>query len=229
MREPTASPLRVVYIDSGTPPLVATKAHCANFTPTDTVEDTLGHCTAVAEPLLPNCLVQLYFAKIFDRHLSCPLERIVLAAEWAVEQQPDIVNLAIGMHRPDPALAAVIKQLVESSTIVVASAPAQGTPVYPAHFPGVLSATGDARCAPHQWSWLSSAQADIGAYVGQPAVGPAGASIGCGYATYHVAAQLTSAEASSIPKQDRLNWLKSILKERATFSGREYRGHYGTP
>lgn len=227
MRQPAASPLRVVYIDSGTPRLVATKAHCANFTPTGTVEDTIGHCTAVAEPLLSHCAVELYFAKIFDRNLSCPVDRIVLAAEWAVAQQPDIVNLALGMQRPDPALAAVIQQMVESGSVVVASSPAQGVPVYPAHFPGVLSATGDARCAPHQWSWLSSAQADIGAHVGHPEVGPAGASIGCGYATYHIAAQLTSPAASTIPKQDRLAWLKSTLKARAAFSGREYRGRYG--
>ncbi|MDZ3992044.1 hypothetical protein PspTeo4_14280 [Pseudomonas sp. Teo4] len=76
--------------------------------------------------------------------------------------------------------------------------------------------TGDARCAPGQWSWLGTAQADFGGYVGDR--GMAGASLGCAALTGRIAALLREAPAMS--QQQLVDWLKT----HAAFIGPERRG-----
>lgn len=76
-----------------------------------------------------------------------------------------------GQPQPWPAagpacVAPGLRRGFGAGVLLCASSPARGGPVYPANYPGVIRVTGDARCAPGQWSWLGSRQADFGGYVG---------------------------------------------------------------
>ncbi|MNN94897.1 hypothetical protein D3C81_2136110 [compost metagenome] len=88
--------------------------------------------------------------------------------------------------------------------------------MYPASYPGVLRITGDARCAPGQWSWLGTRQADFGGYVGEG--GRAGASLGCAALSGRIAALLR--DEPGMDRQQVHEW----LRDHATFIGPERRG-----
>jgi hypothetical protein len=47
-----------------------------------------------------------------------------------------------------------VSRAVEKGLLLVAALPARGQPVFPAAYPGVIAATGDARCAPGELSHL---------------------------------------------------------------------------
>jgi len=47
-----------------------------------------------------------------------------------------------------------VQRALDAGCIIVAATPARGASVYPAAYPGVIRATGDARCAPHELSAL---------------------------------------------------------------------------
>jgi hypothetical protein len=97
--------------------------------------------------------------------------------------------------------------------VLVAASPARGEPVYPAAYPGVVRATGDARCAPGEHSWLASAHADFGAHGSAGAV--RGASAGCA----HVSARLAALLAEGASPARALG----ALRERAHYTGAEHR------
>ena len=119
-----------------------------------------------------------------------------------------IHRLFVGVFVAGSALAAGV--------LLCASSPAQGGPVYPASYPGVFRLTGDARCAPGQWSWLGTRQADFGGYVG--AGGRAGASLGCAALSGRIAALLRDE-----PGRDRQQ-VHDWLRDHAAFIGPERRG-----
>ena len=148
-------------------------------------------------------------AKIFADQLRCSPETLIAAIEWMAEQQVAIVNMSFGMAAADDRLAAAVATLQDSGALVSRRRLLKGARLSRST-PNVIRGTGDARCGPGT-VLPDSEQADFGAYPGQPAAGPAGASIGCAHVT-RAAAQLLeehpSMAAADIPKalQNRAQW-----------------------
>lgn len=143
------------------------------------VADVLGHGTAVLDTLAGAApLPQFCVAQVFSESWQCSPLQIAAAVHWLIEQRVALINLSLGLRSDRPVLRAACAAAREAGILLCASSPAQGEPVFPASYPEVLRITGDARCAPGQWSWLNSPQADFGASVAA-ANGVAGASIAC--------------------------------------------------
>ncbi|MOA36453.1 Subtilisin NAT precursor [compost metagenome] len=127
-----------------------------------------------------------------------------------------LINLSLGLRHDRPLLRAACQRALDAGIVLCAASPAQGEAVYPASYPGVLRISGDARCAPGQWSWLGSAQADFGAPV--TAGGLAGASLACATLSGQIARYL-----QAHPGSDRAALLDH-LRRGAAFMGAERRG-----
>jgi hypothetical protein len=187
-----------------------------SFTPAGVMTDRCGHGSAILN-VVSQAQIQLSIAKVFEEGLTCPVERVCEAIDWLVGQGVHLINMSFGMPSASPRLARSVASAVASSVICIAAAPAQGAPVYPSSLPSVIRATGDARCGPHQISWLGSGQADVGGCPGNPETGVAGASIGCA----HVAAFASRLLAQGLAKDTQE--VLSRFKEAAAWHGPERR------
>lgn len=159
--------------------------------------DAMGHGRAVAaivHALAPDAV--LISAQVFastaegQRPATSPLQ-VAAAIDWLVEEGVRVINLSLGLRSDRRVLQQACERARAAGVLLVASSPARGEAVYPAAYRGVLRASGDARCAPEQWSWLASAQADVGGCAQAPAaLAGGGASMGCAHVTGHIAAFL---------------------------------------
>ncbi|MDH4566929.1 peptidase S8 and S53 subtilisin kexin sedolisin [Pseudomonas sp. BN414] len=185
----------------------------------DTQPDALGHGSVVLDTLTRQCgPVRLCVAQVFgERWQTSPLQ-IAAALHWLIEQDVALITMSLGLRNDRPVLREACVLAQASGILLCASSPAQGEPVYPAAYPGVIRVTGDARCAPGQWSWLNSPQADFGAHVAA-ANGVAGSSVGCAALSGIIAGYLQSRPGAS--REAVLEW----LHEGAAYAGPERRGH----
>ncbi|WP_342245795.1 subtilisin-like serine protease QhpE [Pseudomonas sp. OTU5201] len=185
----------------------------------DTQPDALGHGSVVLDTLTRQAApMRLCVAQVFvERWQTSPLQ-IAAALHWLIEQNVALVNMSLGLRHDRPVLREACVLAHTAGILLCASSPAQGEPVYPAAYPGVIRVTGDARCAPGQWSWLNSPQADFGAPVAA-ANGVAGSSVGCAALSGIIAGFLQARPGAG--REDVLQW----LREGAAFTGRERRGH----
>ena len=140
-----------------------------------------GHGRQVACALLEHCpTAGLLLAPVFDRTREAEVGRVVDALHWLAAQGAQLINLSFSMAVPSRRLASACAEVATQGVLLVASAPARGAPVYPAAFADCIAVTGDARCAPGEVSWLSTAAADFGTHPlirpGRPDLG-GGASI----------------------------------------------------
>ncbi|MBV4491707.1 subtilisin-like serine protease QhpE [Pseudomonas oryzicola] len=182
-----------------------------------TLPDPLGHGGAVLDALQREAgSVPVLVAQVFSGQASTSALQVAAALLWLVEAGARLVNLSLGLQQDRPVLHQACAEAIAAGVLLCASSPAQGGPVYPASYPGVIRVTGDARCAPGQWSWLGSRQADFGGYVG--AGGRAGASLGCAALSGRVAALLR--EEPGMGRQQVRDW----LRQHAAFVGPERRG-----
>lgn len=182
-----------------------------------TLPDPLGHGGAVLDALQREAgSVPVLVAQVFSGQASTSALQVAAALLWLVEAGARLVNLSLGLQQDRPVLHQACAEAMAAGVLLCASSPAQGGPVYPASYPGVIRVTGDARCAPGQWSWLGSRQADFGGYVG--AGGRAGASLGCAALSGRVAALLR--EEPGMGRQQVHDW----LRQHAAFVGPERRG-----
>ncbi|MGE8437376.1 MAG: peptidase S8 and S53 subtilisin kexin sedolisin [Pseudomonas palmensis] len=180
--------------------------------------DVLGHGSRVLDCLLAQGGAgEVLVAQVFDRHWQTSALQVAAALLWLVEQGAMLVNLSLGLQQDRNVLRAACAVAVEAGVLLCASSPARGAPVYPARYPGVIRVTGDARCAPGQWSWLDTPQADFGAAVDQ-ASGVAGASLASAALCGQVRALLTAQ-----PNAGREQVL-AYLRQQAAFIGAERRG-----
>ena len=179
--------------------------------------DQLGHGSAVLAGLQREAgPVPLLVAQVFGGQASTSALQVAAGLLWLVEAGATLVNLSLGLQQDRPVLHQACTEALAAGVLLCASSPAQGEPVYPARYPGVLRVTGDARCAPGQWSWLGTRQADFGGYVG--AGGRAGASLGCAALSGRIAALMR--EEPGMDRQQVYDW----LRRNAAFSGPERRG-----
>lgn len=179
-------------------------------------EDRLGHGTALAEILLAESPdVRLVNAQVFTQRLSCSAAQIAAALDWMVGRNVPLVNMSFGLREDREVLRQACAEAQAAGVVLIASSPARGEPVYPANYPGVIRATGDARCAINEISILDTEQADFGAYVRCRQTGVAGASVGCAHLSAYAARLLTPGSRLSVAE------LKSSLGEQATYRGAE--------
>jgi len=169
--------------------------------------DPAGHGSALADILLcRGDAAALYDARVFDSRMRCSAAQLAAALDWLrASHEVRLVNLSVGLRRDRPVLRRASEEAVAAGMLLVASAPARGEPVFPAAYPGVIAATGDARCAPGEISHLDSPQADFGAHVRAFAPRVAGASVGCAHVTAYCSRFLARhPEATS---QELREWL----------------------
>lgn len=176
--------LKVGIIDSGLPSSYFNNVlESKDFTGTSLTVDLLGHGSAVTHIIGQNLSAELVCARVFHDKLVCTPSQIADAINWLTFMGVDIINMSFGLRNDRKIIKSACDQASNKNIILVSAAPSQGEPVFPSHYDGVIRATGDARCAPNELSWLNSSQADFGGYSGKPNVGPAGASIGCASVT----------------------------------------------
>jgi len=179
--------------------------------------DQLGHGREVLASLQHEAgPVPVLVAQVFSTQASTSALQVAAALLWLLEAGATLVNLSLGLQQDRPVLHQACTEALAAGVLLCASSPAQGGPVYPASYPGVVRVTGDARCAPGQWSWLGTRQADFGGYVG--AGGRAGASLGCAALSGRIAALMR--EEPGMDRQQVYDW----LRRNAAFTGPERRG-----
>lgn len=179
--------------------------------------DRLGHGSAVLASLQAEAdQAPLLLAQVFGDQGTTSALQVAAALLWLAEQGATLVNLSLGLQQDRPVLRRACAEAQAAGVLLCASSPARGGPVYPASYPGVIRITGDARCAPGQWSWLGSAQADFGGYVGERSM--AGASLGCAALSGRIAALLR--QQPGLDRSQVVAWLRA----NAAFSGPERRG-----
>jgi subtilisin family serine protease len=134
-----------------------------------TQDDTLGHGTEVSRLILENVPeAALLHAQVFDASFRTAPVVVAAGLDWLVETGARIVNMSFGLSADRAVLREASARATDAGTILVAAAPAQGAPCFPAAYEGVIAVTGDARCAKGEVSDLTGVQADFGTWCASP-------------------------------------------------------------
>lgn len=182
--------------------------------------DRLGHGSAVAAVLgraAPGAVLR--HAQVFDETPVTSADRVARAIDWLAAQS-DIILLSLGLAADRQVLRAACDRAIGAGVCLVAASPAQGgRACWPAAYPGVVAATGDARCT---WDELSCLPGPVfGAWCASPERGGQGMG-GASLAAARVAGHL--AAAFPVARDDPAGWLAA----RCRFSGPERRlAHMG--
>lgn len=221
------TPVRVALLDSGVSSdlearVLVSRAFLQQaadgITDTAAVDDQLAHGSELARLILSAApTAMLLSAQLFTQKLVCTPLQVATALDWAVAQGAQVINMSFGLRQDRPVLREACAGALAAGVILVAAAPARGAAVYPAAYPGVVRASGDARCQPGEISFLDSAQADFGACVHSSASGVAGASVGCACITGKIADCLGLTTAMD---QDEV---RQWLVQQASYRGPERR------
>jgi hypothetical protein len=186
------------------------------------ISDPIGHGTEVSEVICSaSRAVDLFVGQVLDHRGVATAAAVAAAIAWSLEAGADLIHMSLGLREDRLVLAAAVAIAVKSGCIVVASAPARGESTFPASYPGVIRATGDARCQQDEISGLNSAQADFGGcprYVRRVdppdrSSGRCGASLG--------AAHLTRFLVEHIAPGSGITAVRSQLRQMARYHGRE--------
>jgi hypothetical protein len=174
-----------------------------------TVADPTGHGSRVAELLLRGRSVQLLLGQVFTTAGPTSSAAVAAAIDWAVERHVGLIHLSLGLAGDRMVLGVAVQRAIAAGCIIVAAMPARGAPVYPAAYAGVIRATGDARCAPHEISHLgpwffggcprlevADRTTNGGATNGGATNG--GASIGAAWVTHAILQQATFAAPAAV-------------------------------
>jgi hypothetical protein len=120
-----------------------------------TVEDSTGHGTRAASILTRDRTeMELILAQVFCAGHRTSAATVAAAIDWSVSEGARLLLLFLGLQADRPVLADAVSRALAADCVIMGSTPARGTDVYPAAYPGVIRATGDARCAPGEISWL---------------------------------------------------------------------------
>lgn len=187
--------------------------------------DRLGHGSRVVRIIqhrVPD--VKILMANVFEQPRTSS-GQVAAAIHWLVSEGVELINLSLGLSIERPQLKAACEAALAAGVILVAASPAQGVAVYPAAWPGVIRATGDARCGPCDWVWLQSLQADVGGCVRplDQVLRASGASMGCAWVSAHLTSWLATQPGCLAPAtavSDAYKW----LQQQARFVGVEQRG-----
>lgn len=182
------------------------------------VGDTTGHGSALAEILHASGRApQLLIAQVLNVAGRTTPAALADALQWTLAQGAQLVHLSLGLAQDRPVLRRAVAEVQHAGVLIVAATPARGRPSFPAAYPGVLRATGDARCGPEQIAALDTATADFGGCVAHHSAGRMlrGASIGAAHVSRYIVRHLPP---SLDPAQ-----LRTHLARTAAFTGPERR------
>jgi subtilisin family serine protease len=159
-------------------------------------EDPIGHGKVIAGILDSSPQpVQLLIAQVLNERGRCTAAVLAAALEWAVESRAQLLHFSLGLPADRGVLRAAIARAVAAGMLVVAAAPARGLASYPASYPGVIRATGDARCGAEQISYLGTAGTDFGGcplHRSRSGKVARGASVGAAYLSRFVVTHLVA-------------------------------------
>jgi len=178
--------------------------------------DTLGHGSAVSRRIAnfaPS--VRWHVAQVLNASGRTSALQIAAALDWLAQQEVTLVCMSLGVRADRPSLARACAHAVSQGMALCASVPAHGAPVFPAAYEGMVRVTGDARCAPEQWSWLGTGQAEFGAAACTNSGQPAGASLANAALCGILAARMTHHPHFSVAQN------LQYLRERAPIQGRQ--------
>ncbi|WP_323766905.1 S8 family serine peptidase [Marinovum sp.] len=214
--------VRVGIIDSG-PATIAhadARAFGPDGEPRQASPDRLGHGTVVAQTISRGAPgARLRHAQVFDDRPVTSALRVAAALDWFRSSgDVDLVCFSLGLAKDRAILGTAVEAAREAGLILVSAHPAQGQCPYPAAYPGVIAATGDARCG---WTDISVPRPDVyGAWCNSPERGRrgmGGASLGTARITGHIAALFLAGH----PREH--DAICATLAERAILSGPERR------
>jgi hypothetical protein len=129
-------------------------AHDGRVQCRESVADPTGHGSRIAELLISGPSVELLLGQVFTTSGPTSSAAVAAAIDWAVERRVGLIHLSLGLAGDRAILRLAVQRAIDAGCILVAAMPARGAPVYPAAYPGVIRATGDARCAPCELSAL---------------------------------------------------------------------------
>ncbi|ASJ74096.1 S8 family serine peptidase [Granulosicoccus antarcticus] len=222
----SAGPVKIGILDTGCIGTVAErKAFPAQDDPAWPAVTVNDHGHRIATIIRTHCPeAWLYDGRALTQGLASSTEQIASALEWLLEQQVHIINLSIGLRQDRQILADAICRAHDKNVLLVASAPALGSPVYPAAYHGVLAVTGDARCAAGDFASLAPSSAgapphalDFGAAPGGPHHRAHSRGMGASFACAHVSARLAQLWLTSPAGAD----IVERLHQQCLFRGRE--------
>ena len=204
-RAPLIGPL-VGIVDSGGPAgqMDGARAfHAGHDGPA--TPDRLGHGSAVAAVLrraAPGAALR--HAQVFTDTPVTSADRVARAVLWLAEEA-DIILLSLGLATDREVLRAACETALAAGRCLVAASPARGGPCYPAAWPGVIAATGDARC---DWDGLSLLPGPAGPVIGAWCASPERGGAGMGGASL-AAARVAGHLAAGFPesRSDPAAWL----------------------
>lgn len=174
------------------------------------------HATALAAAIRTNAPdARLLSLVVFSGQLASSARTIAKALDRV--RDADIALCAFGMRRSDPGIACAVAELQSRGTLLVASAPARGDPIFPANLPGVVAVQGDARCGPGDWTYLALPTAEFGACPRSEHPGMTG---GSSLAAAHFAGQL----AARLGGATNPGAVLAVMRRQARYIGRERRG-----
>ena len=210
---------RVALIDSGAGERALRAARFAKdgSGPLPAAPDPTGHGSRLASLWSANAPAHtLLLGQVFSDEGPTTPAAVAAAIHWAIGEQAQLVHLSLGLREDRAWVAVAVARAVKAGLILVAATPAQGSAVYPAGYPGVLKATGDARCEALEISALG--ESHFGACVRYPdSFGDTGrgASVGAGYVTAAIL-RLVTPGAGSVA-------LRATLTAAARYHGPERR------
>ncbi|HVO48410.1 MAG TPA: S8 family serine peptidase [Steroidobacteraceae bacterium] len=183
--------------------------------------DPIGHGTRVARIIDARSSCEFLVAQVIDASRRTTPAAVAAAIGWAVAARAHLIHLSLGLQEDRPVLADAVAHALTAGSILVASSPARGNRTFPAAYPGVIRATGDARCAVGEISVLQTAQADFGAAPTLPGEAAAGASIGAA----HLSAFICQHLGPGLDSQS----VRIRLSELARYHGPEHRSTDSVP
>lgn len=125
--------------------------------------DERGHGTHVCRVICSTSrALELIIGQVLDHRGVTTPAALAAAIWWVLAEGADLIHMSLGLHADRTILADAVHGAVQAGCIVVASAPARGHCTFPARYPHVIRATGDARCGRDEISALNSGQADFG-------------------------------------------------------------------
>jgi Subtilase family len=220
-------PWRVALIDSGAEDVIRSRRFAddgVSVRELPVLPDASGHGTAMARVIRSAGVAsELLLAQVMGEDGRTTPAAVAAALDWVLEQGARLIHLSLGLSRDRAVLAEAVARVLAAGVIVVASAPVRGQRTYPAAYAGVISATGDARCAPDDISYRPVPGAEFGGCPHHACEGAAlrGASVGAAHVTRavlaHLAPTVTSARASE------------LLSRRAAWRGPEQRRQRSLP
>ena len=145
----TGRGVRVAVIDSGVntrhPHIAGVAGGIAIGTgagaESDTYLDLLGHGTAVMAAIQEKAPGAEYFAvKLFHDSLRTTTGHLLEAIEWAIDQRMDVINLSLGVRKPDdaPRFSPLLERAAAQGTVLVSALDTEGRVCFPGSLPGVI-------------------------------------------------------------------------------------------